>query len=192
MSTWATQVVRCVRMPGQAGHQLLTLLLLLLCPLIVPAALELQQHQDHVADGEAVAPSLHTVFGAECNTYFDWQSLGVVYSHAKAGVPGPITRLLTCSDHALRSYGANVDLVPTHVAPLWTHNPHNGDNYSAYNKPAAIMHWLEHAVRAICIGSCNSCLLHSVLPGRLVARCSSNEWPALLTPSCRSHEWQSM
>ena len=35
---------------------------------------------------------MHTVFGAECNHYFDWQSIGVVYSHRKAGVPGPITR----------------------------------------------------------------------------------------------------
>ena len=48
--------------------------------------------------------SLHTVFGAECNNFFDWQSLGVVYSHSKAHVPGPITRLLSCRNNDLQAY----------------------------------------------------------------------------------------
>eukprot|EP00887_Chlorella_sp_A99_P001114 scaffold14.g1114.t1 len=50
---------------------------------------------------------MHTVFGTECNSFFDWQSLALVYSHRKAGVLGPITR------------------------------------YPPYNKPAAILHWLQ-------------------------------------------------
>ena len=33
-------------------------------------------------DAEALDPkSLHTVFCAECTTYFDWKSAGVFYSH---------------------------------------------------------------------------------------------------------------
>lgn len=46
------------------------------------------------AGGEAASAfaPLHTVFGAECSPYMDWQSVAVVYSHRKAGVPGPITR----------------------------------------------------------------------------------------------------
>ena len=42
--------------------------------------------------------SLHTVFCAECTTYFDWKSLGVFYTHRVSGMPGKITRLLACSD----------------------------------------------------------------------------------------------
>ena len=36
---------------------------------------------------------------------------------------------------------ADRDLVPTHVAPSYTHHPRNGDTYSAYNKPVAIIDW---------------------------------------------------
>jgi hypothetical protein len=33
-------------------------------------------------DAESLDPkSLHTVFCAECTTYFDWKSAGVFYSH---------------------------------------------------------------------------------------------------------------
>ena len=41
--------------------------------------------------------SLHTVFCAECTTYFDWKSAGVFHSHRTSGMPGKITRLLACS-----------------------------------------------------------------------------------------------
>lgn len=88
--------------------------------------------------------SFHTVFGAECNPFFDWQTLGVVYSHKRVGVPGPITRILTCTEEQLTNYN-NVDIVPTHVAPSWNHNPHNNDDYPAYNKPAGLLHWLQNA-----------------------------------------------
>ena len=33
--------------------------------------------------------------------------------------------------------------MPTHVAPSYTHHPRNGDTYSAYNKPVAIIDWWE-------------------------------------------------
>ena len=53
---------------------------------------------------DAVAMSLHTVFCAECTTYFDWKSLGVFYTHCVSGMPGKITRLLACSARlAIRS-----------------------------------------------------------------------------------------
>ena len=42
--------------------------------------------------------NIHTVFTAECGTYFVWQTLGLVHSHRLAGQPGPITRLLSCTD----------------------------------------------------------------------------------------------
>jgi hypothetical protein len=33
-------------------------------------------------------------------------------------------------------------IVPTHVAPSYTHHPRTGDLYSAYNKPVAVIDWL--------------------------------------------------
>jgi len=38
------------------------------------------------------------------------------------------------------------DVAPdTHVHPNWAVHPKTGDRYSPYNKPASIVHWLEHA-----------------------------------------------
>jgi len=34
-------------------------------------------------------------------------------------------------------------LGPTHLAPSYTHNPRNGDVYSAYNKPLAVIDFVE-------------------------------------------------
>jgi NET1-associated nuclear protein 1 (U3 small nucleolar RNA-associated protein 17) len=70
--------------------------------------------------------------------------VSLVYSARKAGFKGPITRLLTCSDENLQNY-KNVDIVPTHVTPSFTFNPHNNDAYLPYNKPGSIMHFLEKA-----------------------------------------------
>ena len=36
--------------------------------------------------------SMHTVFGAECTNYMDFQSIAFFYAHRRAGVPGPATR----------------------------------------------------------------------------------------------------
>jgi hypothetical protein len=38
-----------------------------------------------------------------------------------------------------------MSLGKTHVAPSWRVNPHNGDHYSAYNKPLAVIDWLTHS-----------------------------------------------
>ena len=35
-------------------------------------------------------PKIHTLFSIECSSYFDWQTVGLMYS----GQPGNITRLL--------------------------------------------------------------------------------------------------
>jgi peptidyl serine alpha-galactosyltransferase len=58
--------------------------------------------------------------------------------------PPPQNSLLSCTDRQLAAY-PNVGLVPTTVVPSWSHNPHNNDDYTAYNKPAGIAHWLAHA-----------------------------------------------
>ena len=86
-------------------------------------------------------PTYHTIFSTECNTYFDWQSLGLYYSFKKVQQKGEFTRLMACNEEP----APGVDIVPnTHVHPNYARNPVTGDRYSAYNKPFSIMHWMEH------------------------------------------------
>ena len=51
---------------------------------------------------QAPAATVHTVITTECGGYFSWQTLGLVYSHRKAGQPGPLTRLLSCTEEQLK------------------------------------------------------------------------------------------
>jgi len=90
---------------------------------------------------------LHTVFCAECTTYFDWKSAGMFYTHRTSGMPGPITRLLACSDEQRRVYPKRgMEMGPTFVHPNYANpNPHNGESSGSYNKPAAVMHWTREA-----------------------------------------------
>lgn len=48
--------------------------------------------------------TLHTVVPTECTMYFSWQSLGIFYSHRKAGQGGPITRIISCTDEQKQTY----------------------------------------------------------------------------------------
>lgn len=67
----------------------------------------------------------------------------MIYSHRKAGQPGPLTRIMSCTPEewdALSEESKNV--IKTHVAPSYTHHPRTGDVYSAYNKPVAVIDWL--------------------------------------------------
>ena len=87
-------------------------------------------------------PTYHTIFSTECNTYFDWQSLGLYYSFKKVKQEGKFTRLMACD----KTPPPGLDIVPnTHVHPNYAKHPVTGDRYSAYNKPYSIMHWMEHA-----------------------------------------------
>ncbi|CAL8472223.1 g11765 [Coccomyxa elongata] len=85
---------------------------------------------------------VHTIVPVECtNGYFEWQILGFIYSARRAGQEGPITRLMSCTEEQLKDY-KGIDLVPTFVAPSFK-NIVPDDEYAAYNKPGAIMAWLE-------------------------------------------------
>ncbi|KAM1038207.1 hypothetical protein ACFX2I_032811 [Malus domestica] len=44
------------------------------------------------------ARKVHTLFPVECQNNFDWQTVGLMHSYRKARQPGPITRLLSCTD----------------------------------------------------------------------------------------------
>ena len=86
------------------------------------------------------APNVHVVFSAECNHALTWQSVGIFHSHKAVNQPGPITRLLACSDEQLQTY-RGMDIGPTFVHPNYRHNPMNGDVSASYNKPASVMHF---------------------------------------------------
>ena len=100
-----------------------------------------------VSHPDALDPkSLHTVFCAECTTYFDWKSAGVFHSHRTSGMPGKITRLLACSAEQRRHYPERgMKMGPTFVHENFANNPHNGEKSGSYNKPAAVMFWTQQA-----------------------------------------------
>lgn len=105
-------------------------------------------------DGAAAAPpasalgamALHTVFCAECTTYFDWKSAGVFWSHRAVGMPGPITRLLACSPAQQLEYPArSMAMGRTFVHPNFADNPRTNETSGSYNKPASVMFWIREA-----------------------------------------------
>ena len=98
-----------------------------------------------LASLSATAASIHTVFSTECTSFFDWQSVGLFYSHQEVLQPGYITRLMAC-DHPAGYAGANIG--PTHVHPNYG-SPKNNyvhDHYAPYNKPGGLQHWLETVI----------------------------------------------
>ncbi|KAL5581288.1 hypothetical protein UlMin_013730 [Ulmus minor] len=113
---------------------------------VTPASLQMMEDQEQQVVNEAERPysKIHTIFSTECTPYFDWQTVGLVHSFHLSGQPGNITRLLSCTDEDLKQYKGH-DLAPTHYVPSMSRHPLTGDWYPAINKPAAVLHWLNHA-----------------------------------------------
>ncbi|WJX81316.1 Peptidyl serine alpha-galactosyltransferase [Trifolium repens] len=113
-----------------------------------PSTLEMMDDklQEKVDDHDSSRPypKIHTIFSTECIPYFDWQTVGLMHSFSVSGQPGNITRLLSCSDENLKLYKGH-NLAPTHYVPSMSEHPLTGDWYPAINKPAAVLHWLNHA-----------------------------------------------
>ncbi|KAL9227047.1 hypothetical protein vseg_002788 [Gypsophila vaccaria] len=86
---------------------------------------------------------IHTLFSTECNNYFDWQTVGLMHSYKKSGHPGPITRLLSCTEEERAGY-RGYELAPTMDVPSMSRHPRTGDWYPAINKPVGVLHWLKH------------------------------------------------
>ena len=63
-------------------------------------------------------------------------------SFKRAGQPGPLTRLLSCSDEKAKAYKW-LDIVPTFVVPDVEFDEEHNDRYTAYNKPFAVAAWLR-------------------------------------------------
>ncbi|PIN07026.1 hypothetical protein CDL12_20419 [Handroanthus impetiginosus] len=100
-------------------------------------------HKQDVGEPGKSYPKIHTIFSTECSLYFDWQTVGLVHSFHQSGQPGGITRLLSCTEEDLKEYKGH-DLAPTHYVPSMSRHPLTGDWYPAINKPAAVVHWLNH------------------------------------------------
>ena len=63
-------------------------------------------------------------------------------SFRRAGQPGRLTRLLSCSDEKLREYRW-LGIMPTFVVPDIEYDEEQDDHYTAYNKPFSIATWLK-------------------------------------------------
>ncbi|PQM40154.1 peptidyl serine alpha-galactosyltransferase [Prunus yedoensis var. nudiflora] len=100
-----------------------------------------------VEAGQKAPRRIHTLFSVECQNYFDWQTVGLMHSYKKAGQPGPITRLLSCTDDEKKKY-KGMHLAPTFEVPSMSRHPETGDWYPAINKPAGVVHWLKHSKEA--------------------------------------------
>ncbi|GAV88265.1 hypothetical protein CFOL_v3_31688 [Cephalotus follicularis] len=113
--------------------------------LLTPDALQTLESKRQQVDDEYGRPykKIHTIFSTECTPYFDWQTVGLMHSFHQSGQPGNITRLLSCTDEELKRYEGH-DLAPTHYVPSMSRHPLTGDWYPAINKPAAVLHWLNH------------------------------------------------
>lgn len=89
--------------------------------------------------------NVHTLLLAECSQYFVFQAMGVIYSHAKSGQPGPLTLILCCTPAQRESIPAELfELTTVYFAPSFTIHPVTGDIYPAYNKPVAVLDYLQN------------------------------------------------
>ncbi|MCL7023632.1 hypothetical protein MKW94_029833, partial [Papaver nudicaule] len=107
-------------------------------------SIKLVVQQNTLDDPETPLPKIHTVFSTECTTYFDWQTVRFMHNFCLNGQPGNVTRLLSYTDEDLKKYVGH-DLAPTHYVPSMSKHPLIGDWYPTINKPAAVLHWLNHA-----------------------------------------------
>ena len=78
------------------------------------------------SSGVAASWRIHTLFSVECQDYFDWQTVGLMNSFRKSKQPGPITRLLSCTDEEKKDY-KGMDLAPTFEVPSMSRHPKTGD-----------------------------------------------------------------
>jgi peptidyl serine alpha-galactosyltransferase len=90
-------------------------------------------------------PAVRVLFLTDCSPYSDWQSIAMVYSYMYSGHNGPITRVMCCSEEDRKTYSPEMlGLVETHIAASYVFIPRTGDAYLAYNKPGAVIDYLEH------------------------------------------------
>lgn len=78
---------------------------------------------------------------AHCCSPVHYNSLCVTVYTCTTCAPLQCCSIIIISESAQCAW---ISLSTTLQAPSYTHNPHNGDVYSAYNKPEAVLDWLAH------------------------------------------------
>ncbi len=88
---------------------------------------------------------VHVVFLTDCTPYSNWQSVGDTFSFKMSGQPGTVSRVMCCTPKEKASYDKALQSeVETWVAPSMAIHPRTGDSYPPYNKPEAVIDWLDH------------------------------------------------
>ncbi len=82
---------------------------------------------------------VHTVFSVDGSLYHRWQADLLAYSHWKVRQAGPLTRLW--SDQSQPSAFEGQTFQTMSYCP----HPMSGDYYPPFNKPMALLTWLENA-----------------------------------------------
>lgn len=89
---------------------------------------------------------VHTLVLTDCAKYQDWQTIAAAFSWRESGQPGNITRVVNCSPDETKNYGKiMMEVMPTFWARQYAYNAKLKDWYAAYNKPGAVVDFLEKA-----------------------------------------------
>lgn len=97
-------------------------------------------------ESDVLLGTIHTIVSAECNLYFSFQVLTLAYTHKRVRQTGPFTRILACTPQMLEDFSQeDMDMMNTHITPVYSLDSQTGDHYAPYNRPGGILHWLENA-----------------------------------------------
>lgn len=89
---------------------------------------------------------VHTLILTDCAKYQDWQTIAAAFAWRESGQPGNVTRVVNCSPAETKSYGkVMMEVLPTFWARQYAYHPRLKDWYAAYNKPGAVVDFLEKA-----------------------------------------------
>lgn len=89
---------------------------------------------------------IHTLVLTECAKYQDWQTIVAAFAWRESGQPGNVTRVVNCSPGNTEQYGRMMmELMPTFWAREYLENTDIKDTYAAYNKPGAVVDFLQKA-----------------------------------------------
>jgi hypothetical protein len=93
------------------------------------------------------AKKYRLLVSAQCRPYQDWQALGVWWSAKQVWPEAIYTRLLSCNEQQRPEYDYHT-LVPTFLASDWEWHPITKDHYPPYNRPIAILEYLQKTPNA--------------------------------------------
>ncbi|CAD7697177.1 unnamed protein product [Ostreobium quekettii] len=116
-------------------------------PLLRLAVLLLASSQFEAAEAAEedgfVKGAIHTIFSTDCKPYFSFQTMALVHSFARAGQPGKLTRIASCTrEDIARMNPEDRNAVQTHFSESWDVHHFTRDEYPPYNRPTGVMDWL--------------------------------------------------